>query len=159
MTDRDESVEATGTEQARREEARENEREAERSNAAPPPSRRRFRWKRWLGGTIAAIVFVPVIAIALWTWITLSYVYSKGERAGYVQKFSKKGWLCKTWEGELAQVNMPGAMSEKFYFTVRNDSVATVIDSLNRTWDGRVSLHYEQHRGVPFRCFGETEYF
>ncbi len=83
-------------------------------------------------------------------------VYSKGERAGYVQKLSKKGWLCKTWEGELAMANLPGTMPEIFNFTVRNDSIASIIDT---NVGKRVSLSYEQHRGVPTTCFGETEYF
>jgi len=82
--------------------------------------------------------------------------YSSGERAGYVQKFSRKGWVCKTWEGELAMVAVPGSMPEKFYFTVRNDSVAALI---NQSLGKRVALHYNQHKGVPTSCFGETEYF
>jgi len=36
--------------------------------------------------------------------ITLQVVYSDGERVGYIQKISRKGWVCKTWEGELAMV-------------------------------------------------------
>jgi hypothetical protein len=75
---------------------------------------------------------------------------------GYVQKFSKKGWLCKTWEGELAMVAIPGSMPEKFYFTVPSDSVAGAI---NASAGHRVRLHYEQHLGVPTTCFGETSYF
>ena len=73
-----------------------------------------------------------------------------------MQKFSKKGWICKTWEGELAMVSIPGTMPEKFYFTVRDDAVAARI---NRNIGRRVALSYEQHKGVPMRCFGETEYF
>ena len=93
---------------------------------------------------------------ALYTWITLSYSYAKGERAGYVQKFSRKGWVCKTWEGELAMVNLPGAMPQIFAFTVRDDAVA---ERVNRTLGQHVSLRYEQHVGVPTSCFGETRYF
>ncbi len=79
-----------------------------------------------------------------------------GDRAGYVQKFSHKGWIFKTWEGELAMVSMPGTNPEKFYFSVRDDSVAAVI---NQTLGRRVAVHYEQHVGVPVSWFGETEYF
>jgi len=93
---------------------------------------------------------------ALWTWFTLRYDYSDGERAGYVQKFSRKGWICKTWEGELALVNLPGAMPEIFRFSVRDDSVAKRIQL---AVGKRVTLTYEQHIGVPTNCFGETEYF
>jgi len=105
---------------------------------------------------IAAVVIVPVLLFALYTWTALSWSYSNGERAGYVQKFSKKGWVCKTWEGELALVSIPGTMSEKFYFTVRDDAVAARV---NQTMGKRVALRYEQHKGIPTSCFGETEYF
>ena len=107
--------------------------------------------------TLAVIVLlVPVLIFSLWTWATLGYTYSSGERAGYVQKLSKKGWLCKTWEGQLAMANLPGTLPEIFRFTVRNDSIA---DLINSNVGRRVSLSYEQHRGVPTSCFGETEYF
>lgn len=91
-----------------------------------------------------------------YTWVVLNWSYSSGERAGYVQKFSHKGWLCKTWEGELAMVTMPGTLTEKFEFSVRD---ATVAQKLNDSMGQRVSLHYEQHLGVPTSCFGETQYF
>ncbi|TLZ71760.1 MAG: hypothetical protein E6K06_05655 [Methanobacteriota archaeon] len=105
---------------------------------------------------IAGLVIAPLLGFALYTWSALSWSYAKGERAGYVQKFSKKGWICKTWEGELAMVALPGAMPEMFYFTVRGDSVAA---SVNAALGKRVALAYEQHKGLPTRCFGETEYF
>jgi len=105
---------------------------------------------------IAAVLIVPVIVFALYTWAALTWTYSSGERAGYVQKFSKKGWVCKTWEGELALVSIPGTMSEKFYFTVRDDSVAARV---NQTMGKRVALAYHQHVGIPTSCFGETQYF
>ena len=105
---------------------------------------------------IAAVVLVPIVLFALYTWSALTWSYSKGERAGYVQKFSKKGWICKTWEGELAIVSIPGTMSEKFYFTVRIDSVAARI---NQSLGKRVALTYQQHIGIPTSCFGDTEYF
>ena len=105
---------------------------------------------------IAGVVVAPVLLFALYTWVALSWSYSSGERAGYVQKFSKKGWVCKTWEGELAMVSIPGSMSEKFFFTVRDDSIAARI---NAAMGKRVSLTYQQHLGLPTRCFGETQYF
>lgn len=105
---------------------------------------------------IAAVLAAPILGFVLWTWASLGWVYSTGTRAGYVQKFSRKGFLCKTWEGELAMVAVPGSMPEKFYFTVRNDSVARRITA---AMGDRVSLTYEQHVGVPTRCFGETEYY
>jgi hypothetical protein len=105
---------------------------------------------------IAGVIIVPVALLALYTWFVVSWTYSTGERAGYVQKFSKKGWVCKTWEGELAMVAVPGSMPEKFYFTVRNDSIAGLI---NTALGKRVALTYRQHVGVPTSCFGDTEYY
>ena len=102
------------------------------------------------------ILLVPALVFGTWSWVTLNYSYSKGERAGYVQKLSRKGWVCKTWEGELAMANLPGTMPEIFHFSVRNDSIARVLE---KNVGKRVSLTYEQHRGVPTSCFAETEYY
>ncbi len=105
----------------------------------------------------AALILVSILLLALgWTWLTLTWSYSQGERAGYVQKFSSKGWLCKTWEGDIAMVTMPGAIPEKFSFTVRDETVAQRINAMAGK---RVVLIYEQHKFVPMSCFGETEYF
>jgi hypothetical protein len=105
---------------------------------------------------IAAVVVVPIVVFALYTWSALNWSYSQGERAGYVQKFSRKGWVCKTWEGELAMVNIPGSLTEKFQFSVRDDKIA---DYINASLGKRVALSYEQHVGIPTTCFGETQYF
>jgi hypothetical protein len=105
---------------------------------------------------IAGVVLVPILLFGLYTWAALTWAYSEGERVGYVQKFSRRGWVCKTWEGELAMVAIPGSMPEKFFFTVRDDSVAAHV---NQSSGKQVRLHYEQHMGIPTTCFGETEYF
>jgi len=105
--------------------------------------------------TVLGVLFAG-FGLALWTWGSLTYVYSKGERAGYVQKFSKRGWIFKTWEGQLAMVNLPGAMPEIFEFTVRDAATAVRIEeSMGR----RVAVTYHQHRGIPVRAFGDTQYF
>ena len=105
---------------------------------------------------LIGLFLVIVLLFCVYTWITLHWSYSKGERAGYVQKFSQKGWICKTWEGELAMVAIPGSMPEKFYFSVRDESV---VENINKTMGKRVVIVYEQHKGVPTNCFGETEHF
>ena len=104
---------------------------------------------------VIAIAILILLALA-WLWLTLHWSYSEGERAGYVQKLSKKGWLCKTWEGEQALVTMPGAIPEKFVFTVGEDAMAERINTLAGK---RVVLHYRQHKFIPSSCFGDTEYF
>jgi hypothetical protein len=108
-------------------------------------------------GCGATLVLLLVAGgFALYVWAALSFNFSEGERAGYVQKFSRKGWVCKTWEGELAMVTLPGTLAETFRFSVRDDKVAEVI---NASVGKRVALSYEQHKGIPTDCFGETEYF
>jgi hypothetical protein len=105
---------------------------------------------------LAVVALTPLLLFAGYVTLVLHWSYSEGERAGYVQKFSRKGWVCKTWEGELAMASIPGTMPELFRFTVRDDAVAA---RLNKTMGQRVALSYEQHRGLPTSCFGETEYF
>ena len=106
---------------------------------------------------IALTTLASLIAlVALYFVIVLKWSYSTGERAGWVQKLSHKGWLCKTWEGEMAQVSMPGAPVEKFLFTVRDEAVAAQI---NQNMGQRVALHYEEKVGLPTSCFGDTRYF
>ena len=126
----------------------------------PPPSakssaiavRRRRRWPL----VLFVLLLIPLVLLVGYIQLALRWSYSEGERAGYVQKFSLKGWICKTWEGELAMASIPGSMPQLFLFTVRDDAVAARI---NQTMGQRVSLRYEQHRGLPTSCFGETEYF
>ena len=101
---------------------------------------------------IVALVFI----FAGYVMIALNWSYSKGERIGYIQKFSEKGWLCKTWEGELQMLPVPGAVPEKFSFSVRDKAV---IAKINSSSGKKVSLYYEQHKGIPTNCFGESEYF
>ena len=105
-------------------------------------------------------VVLPLVALALlatlYFWIALSWSYSSGERAGWVQKLSHKGWLCKTWEGELALVSLPGTTPEKFIFTIRDDAVAAQV---TRAMGKRVALHYEEKVGLPGSCFGDTRYY
>jgi hypothetical protein len=104
----------------------------------------------------AALVIVPLLLIAAYIWVMFHWSYSEGERAGFMQKLSSKGWICKTWEGELSLVALPGAAPEKFLFTVRDDAVAARINALVGQ---RVALVYEEHKGLPTSCFGETDYF
>lgn len=103
--------------------------------------------------TIATIILTLA---ALYLLFVLKWSYSTGERIGYVQKFSDKGWICKTWEGELAMFPVVAMQAEKFLFTVRDDAVAS---RLNQSLGKKVALHYEEHKGVPTSCFGETPYY
>src|SRR5438477_9662342 len=125
--------------------------------AASPPAEkpslfRRNRWKLVLLGVLVA----GLGAAALWTLATLTFSYSTGDRVGYVQKFSRKGWICRTWEGELAMTPVPGASPEIFYFTVPDNAVAKRISEAEGK---KVALHYQEKRGIPSSCFGDTRYF
>ena len=101
-------------------------------------------------------IIIPIILFVLYTWAALNWVYSTGERAGYVQKFSEKGYVCKTYEGELVLVSMPGTQAEKFLFTVKDK---TLVEKINSSLGKRVRLTYEEHKGIPSTCFGETPYY
>jgi hypothetical protein len=103
-----------------------------------------------------ALLMVPILGFVAWAFITLNYSYSTGERSGQLQKFSNKGWVCKTWEGELQMPTQPGVPPQVFAFSVRDEAVA---QRLRDTSGQHVTLTYDQHKGVPSVCFGETEYF
>jgi hypothetical protein len=105
---------------------------------------------------LASIVVAAGVLFALYTYTVLHWSYSEGERAGYLQKLSRKGWLCKTWEGEILLSSMPGAIPERFAFTVRDENV---VKQLQSAMGQRVQLTYSQHVGLPTSCFGETSYF
>ena len=121
----------------------------------PEPVKRKSRGK-WIALALFALVILPLAGLALWVAAALNISYSSGERVGYIQKISKKGWVCKTWEGELAMVTMPGTAPQIFQFSVRDENVARkLLDAAGK----RVALSYEQHMGVPSKCFGETEYY
>jgi hypothetical protein len=109
----------------------------------------------WITRFLIALVVLAALSAAYF-WVALKWSYSSGERAGWVQKFSHKGWVCKTWEGELALVSLPGSTVEKFYFTVHDDDAARQIQ---QDVGKRVTLHYEEKVGLPTSCFGETRYF
>lgn len=105
---------------------------------------------------IIGLLLAAALLFCAYVWATLSFTYSEGERAGYLQKISRRGWVCKTWEGEILLSSMPGAIPERFAFSVRNEAV---VAQLKAATGKRVVLGYAQHKGLPSDCFGETEYF
>ena len=119
------------------------------SAARPSFLARVGRMLLWLAG-------IGIVLLCLWTWFALSWSYSEGERAGTLQKFSRKGWICKTHEGELALYVVGGVAPEIWYFSVRDDSL---VEALRTSVGQRVMLHYTEHRGLPTSCFAETRYF
>jgi hypothetical protein len=133
-----------------------NTEDVEAIRRSEPPPKKSILRRHWGKLLLSGALVVPILGLTLWTVIALAYTYSSGDRVGYIQKFSQKGWICKTYEGEIAMVNLPGQIANTFQFTVRSDSIAALINKLQGQ---RVALDYKQHKGVPTSCFGETEYF
>ena len=123
--------------------------------ASTPVAARTTSFGRRLRNWFLAVVALLVLASALYVFVALRFSYSSGDRAGLVQKFSNKGWICKTWEGELAMATVPGAVPQIFTFTVRDDAVA---EQISATMGQKVVLRYDQHPGLP-SCFGDTSHF
>ena len=131
----------------------------DRAPATPvPPAapRKSFARRNWGKLTLLIVLGVPAAGLAIWTAVAMTYTYSSGERAGFVQKMSRKGWVCKTWEGTLYTDIARGFRSDSFNFTTRSDSIAHLVDSLSGK---RVAVRYEQHVGLPTSCLGDTQYF
>jgi hypothetical protein len=126
------------------------------STATVPPS---IRPRRRRGGLYAFIVLVLILGGAwIWTWLTLSWAYADGIRAGVLQKFTHRGWICKTMEGSLAQYLVPGISPQVqvWQFSVRDPRVAA---QLEKAVGRQVQLHYTEHPGVPSACFADTRFF
>lgn len=122
--------------------------------AAEPPPHRGWRTRTKL--LLLGFLISPLVILTLWSVAALWFTYSDGYRAGILQKFSRRGWICKTDEGELAQAVVQGIAPLIWDFSVRDPGVARQLDSLVGR---KVSLHYQEHRGIPTTCFGVTNYF
>jgi hypothetical protein len=119
------------------------------ASAAPKPRRR-----LWLYAIVALVV--ALLLFTLYLGMVFSWSYSDGERAGILQKFSRKGWVCKSYEGELAMSIVPGVTPTIWEFSVRDERV---VPKLSAAIGRRVVLHYTEHRGIPTTCFGNTGYY
>ena len=124
----------------------------EAQSSAPAPKAKRRRWPV----VIATLLIVPLLLFAIYTFFVATWSYSEGDRAGTLQKFSRKGWICKTYEGELALYIVGGVAPQIWHFTVRDESIVRQMsDAVGR----KVQVHYSEHRGVPTSCFGDTPYW
>lgn len=118
---------------------------------ATPAAAGRRRWPV----VLAAVIVIPILLSIIYTGFVLTWAYSDGERSGQLYKFSRKGWLCKTWEGEL-NITPTAAAPTIWHFTVRDEAIVPEITAMIGK---QVVLHYGEHRGVPTRCFGDTNFF
>ena len=112
------------------------------------------RRRVWLIGLGTLVVLF--VLFSLYLGLAFAWSYSDGQRAGILQKFSRKGWVCKTYEGELAMSIVPGVAPTIWEFSVRDPKV---VSRLKSAIGNRVALHYTEHRGIPTTCFGQTNYF
>jgi len=129
---------------------------SEPNEAGAAPDAPRMVVRHRLPWIIAGIIVIPVLLFTMYAGAALHWSYSKGARAGVLQKFSQKGWICKTWEGELAMTTVPGVAPTLWTFSVRDGHTADQVSAL---LGQRVKLHYTEHRGVPTSCFGDTQYY
>lgn len=119
---------------------------------SPAPAPRFQRARR----TLLLVLLALILLFSIYTWTALHWDYSNGYRSGLLQKFSRKGWVCKTYEGELWQSVVANVAPTIWNFSVRDKRIVEALDTLVGK---EVRLHYTEHRGVPTTCFGETPYF
>jgi hypothetical protein len=128
-----------------------------------PLESRGAKIKRKVRNFFKGIIAVIIIALIIFFYFRYFYTYSDGYRAGLLQKFSRKGNIFKTYEGELVLSSVTGSSgnnstviaSEKFYFSVKSDSLAARLDTLQ----GRpVIVHYRQ-KHAPLFWRGDSPYF
>jgi hypothetical protein len=124
-------------------------------SAPPPPAAPTRRFPR-LRGILLLVLLIPILLLGVYTWLALHWDYSNGYRSGLLQKFSQKGWICKTYEGELWQSVVTNVAPTIWNFTVRDERIVQALDTLVGK---QVRLHYTEHRGVPTSCFGDTPYY
>ena len=126
-----------------------------------PNSTGRRRSSGRLGRWIVILLLLLIVGATLWTWLTLAWAYAEGERAGVLQKFVRRGWICKTQEGEIAlyygggQYMGAGISPQLWDFSVRDKLVAA---DLSKAVGHRVQLHYTEHPGIPTNCFAESRF-
>jgi len=113
-------------------------------------------WSRGFRRLAWSVFLLPIVLFGGYLLIVLNWSFSDGDRVGYLQKFSRKGWLCKTYEGELAMTTVPGVAPVLWQFSVWDESVA---EKINHFLGKKVVLHYREYRGIPTDCFGSTDYF
>ena len=122
----------------------------------PRVSRPSPSWQRATRRFLIGLLLTPIVLFLVYLWLTLHWSYSDGDRAGYLQKFSRKGWICRTYEGELAMSTVPGTAPVIWEFSVWDKAVAEKMAGL---LGKKLVLHYREYRNIPTHCFGATDYF
>jgi hypothetical protein len=112
-------------------------------------TKRLFKW----------LLFLIVIIAGVFIYWKFFYTYSEGYRAGLLQKFSNKGTIFKTYEGEMILSSVSSSRdialaSEKFLFTVTNKTLIREFDTLQGEM---VIVHYRQKNAAVF-WRGDSQY-
>lgn len=126
----------------------------EQEPSVTPPRRRNIFLRI---GCITTLVLL--LGFGVFVWWRYYYTYSDGNRFGLLQKFSRRGNLFKTFEGELILSSVKGNQnitlaSEKFYFSVTDEGVAQKMHEMQGQ---NVTVHYEQKNSAAF-WRGDSEY-
>lgn len=129
------------------------------SKSMPANKTMRSRAMLTISKTFFWLATIVIIFAAVFIYWKYFYTYSDGYRAGLLQKFSHKGNIVKTYEGEMIlssviSSNDIALASEKFYFSVTNKTLAMQLDTIQGQ---KVLVHYRQKNGVLF-WKGETKY-
>lgn len=119
-------------------------------------------WKGTVRGTKKILKWtasIVVIILAIFIYWRYFYTYSEGYRAGLLQKFSSKGTIFKTYEGEIILSSISSTRdvaiaSEKFYFTLKNKALVRQFDMMQGQ---NVIVHYKQ-KNAPLFFRGDSEY-
>ncbi|MCX6199749.1 MAG: 6-phosphogluconate dehydrogenase [Bacteroidetes bacterium] len=108
---------------------------------------------------LVGIVFLLLLALVI-TFLVFNFTYSEGSRAGVLMKFSKRGYVFKTYEGELntggvGNIANTAQVNQVWYFSVKDNGFA---DTLHLYEGKKVILFYQQKiKHLPWQ--GETDYF
>ncbi len=108
---------------------------------------------------LVGIVFLLVLALVI-TFLVFNFKYSEGSRAGVLMKFSKRGYVFKTYEGELntggvGNIANTAQVNQVWNFSVKEEGFA---DTLHFYEGKKVILFYQQKiKHLPWQ--GETDYF
>lgn len=122
---------------------------------APLEERRPSKFKRFRRNFFL-FLFILLIGVVYWKYF---FTYSEGNRTGLLQKFSYKGTIFKTYEGELIlssirSQNNVALASEKFFFSVKNKTTAEKLENLQGHF---ITVHYIMKNGtLPWR--GDSKY-
>jgi len=103
---------------------------------------------------VGIIVGVVLLGIAIWFYFRYERPFGEGVKAGTLNYVVYKGYLWKTYEGEVILAgfqNKPNSslQSNEFTFSIDNEAVAKKLELASGK---EVQLHYREYIGtLPWR--------